>query len=248
MCSEAYYMRHRSLICDRSLLTRLAYKLTVDTISDVVEDASSVEAAIDAIKRVSPNLILLSLNLHGLGDLGLLDTFLEHTSNSKVLLVCETYFATKHYHKLTRSGIAGICLEESGFDAIPSAFTAIASGKTFCDPILFKFVQQRITSDTYGLSAREIDILIRLDLRNIDISDELSIKLPKLENQIGKVLAKLQVETRSEASQKARDLGLHLLPVFPSDMSGGGISKTTPAELRATKVISAWCGTSHNNE
>lgn len=233
-------MKLRSLLCDRSLLLRLAYKLMIDSFVDVIEDASSGEATLDAIKRLSPDLILLDLNLHGLNGLELLASISKNAPNAKILTVCETYFSTKHYHKLIRQNVSGICLKESNFDLISEALTAILNGSTFCDQDLCALVSQQNKSDI-DLSPLEIDILIRLDLRNIDISEELALDLRKIEKLIGKLLSKLQVDTRIAASQKASELGFRLLPVFSRESeSKEEIQEVTLAERKAIKMIAAW--------
>jgi hypothetical protein len=70
-----------------------------------------------------------------------------------------------------------------------------------------------------------MDVLIRLDLRNKDIADELGIPLKKVEKQIYSIFEKLNVETRMQAAQEAVNLGFTLLPVMSPRKGVTGITE-----------------------
>jgi DNA-binding CsgD family transcriptional regulator len=89
-----------------------------------------------------------------------------------------------------------------------------------------------------NLTDREIEVLIRLDLRNKEIAEELDMKLRTVEKHIECILAKLKVPTRTAAALKAVQLGYVLLPKMPGrDPVTGVTHEQTVAELQAELAI-----------
>jgi Response regulator containing a CheY-like receiver domain and an HTH DNA-binding domain len=89
-----------------------------------------------------------------------------------------------------------------------------------------------------NLTDREIEVLIRLDLRNKEIAEELDMKLRTVEKHIECILAKLKVPTRTAAALKAVQLGYVLLPKMPGRDPVTGVShEQTVAELQAELAI-----------
>jgi DNA-binding CsgD family transcriptional regulator len=123
------------------------------------------------------------------------------------------------------------------FEAIEQVTRALP----YCDPKITQLVKQAPTNTSMpncNLTDREIEVLIRLDLRNKEISEELDMKLRTVEKHIECILAKLKVPTRTAAALKAVQLGYVLLPKMPGrDPVTGVTHEQTVAELQAELAI-----------
>lgn len=108
------------------------------------------------------------------------------------------------------------------------------------DPKITQLVKQQpsASAPNSNLTDREIEVLIRLDLRNKEIAEELDMKLRTVEKHIECILAKLKVPTRTAAALKAVQHGYVLLPKVPGRDPVTGVShEQTVAELQAELAI-----------
>jgi DNA-binding CsgD family transcriptional regulator len=157
-----------------------------------------------------------------------------------VLVLTDSYHATKYHNQLVRAGARGFCLKSSGPRTLFEAIDQVSHGNPYCDPKIIQLVKQTPAAATPAitLTEREIDVLIRLDLRNKEISEELDMKLRTVEKHIESILAKLKVPTRTAAALKAVQQGYVLLPKMPErDPITGVTHEHTMTELNAELAI-----------
>ncbi len=134
----------------------------------------------------------------------------------------------------------GFCLKSSGPRTLFEAIEQVTRGLPYCDPKITQLVKQQPSNNmpNCNLTDREIEVLIRLDLRNKEIAEELEMKLRTVEKHIECILAKLKVPTRTAAALKAVQLGYVLLPKMPGRDPVTGVShEQTVAELQAELAI-----------
>jgi DNA-binding CsgD family transcriptional regulator len=140
-----------------------------------------------------------------------------------------------------RAGARGFCLKSSGPRTLFEAIEQTTRGLPYCDPKITQLVKQQPTTTSQpnsNLTDREVEVLIRLDLRNKEIAEELDMKLRTVEKHIECILAKLKVPTRTAAALKAVQLGYVLLPKMPGRDPVTGLShEQTVAELQAELAI-----------
>jgi len=118
---------------------------------------------------------------------------------------------------MIRAGVQLFCLYGSGAAVLHDAIRKFERGFPYCDPRIFELIKQNPVSTlpSTNLSEREIEVLIRLDMRNQEIAEELNMKSRTVEKHIECILAKLKVPTRTSAALKALQLGYTLLPKMP---------------------------------
>jgi len=134
----------------------------------------------------------------------------------KSLVATDSYHATKYFHQLCRAGAGGIYRKSTGKKALRDSIRELMNGGRPLDPAIAELIEQTPkVADLSDLSKREIETLVRLDLRNKEIAEELDIELRTVEKSVESILSKLKVPTRTGAALKARQMGYTLLPKMP---------------------------------
>lgn len=232
--------RPRTVLCERHELIRFGLKRVVSEVVEVVAEAADGMAATEMIRRLRPDFIILDVDLDVLNGVEVCRRVSQELPNSNVLVLTDSYHATKYHNQLIRAGARGFCLKSSGPRTLFEAIEQVTRSLPYCDPKITQLVKQSPTTSmpNCNLTDREIEVLIRLDLRNKEISEELDMKLRTVEKHIECILAKLKVPTRTAAALKAVQLGYVLLPKMPGrDPVTGVTHEQTVAELQAELAI-----------
>jgi NarL family two-component system response regulator YdfI len=221
-------------------LIRFGLKRVVSEVVEIVGEAADGMAAHELIRRLHPDFVILDVDLDILNGVEVTRRINQELPNANVLVLTDSYHATKYHNQLMRAGARGFCLKSSGPRTLFEAIEQVTRSLPYCDPKITQLVKQTpsATMPNCNLTDREIEVLIRLDLRNKEISEELDMKLRTVEKHIECILAKLKVPTRTAAALKAVQLGYVLLPKIPGRDPVTGIShEQTVAELQAELSI-----------
>ncbi|MFN8654743.1 MAG: response regulator transcription factor [Candidatus Obscuribacterales bacterium] len=232
--------RPKTVICERHELIRFGLKRVVSEVLEIVGEASDGMAATEVIRRLQPHFVILDVDLDILNGVEVARRVSQEFPNSNILCLTDSYHATKYHNQLIRSGVRGFCLKSSGPRTLFEAIEQVTRGLPYCDPKITQLVKQTPSNamPNTNLTDREIEVLIRLDLRNKEIAEELDMKLRTVEKHIECILAKLKVPTRTAAALKAVQLGYVLLPKMPGrDPVTGVTYEQTVAELQAELAI-----------
>ncbi len=233
--------RPRTVVCERHELIRFGLKRVVSEVVDIVGEANDGMVATEIIRRLRPDFVMLDVDLDILNGVEVCRRVVQELPNSNVLVLTDSYHATKYHNQLMRAGARGFCLKSSGPRTLFEAIEQTTRGLPYCDPKITQLVKQQPTTTSQpnsNLTDREVEVLIRLDLRNKEIAEELDMKLRTVEKHIECILAKLKVPTRTAAALKAVQLGYVLLPKMPGRDPVTGLShEQTVAELQAELAI-----------
>lgn len=133
---------------------------------------------------------------------------------SSLMTITDVYHTTKYFHTLSRAGVKAIVGRTSASMELAAAISKINAGESYLDPEFAPLIQQKQSSElaAYKLSDRDFEVLIRLDMRNKEIAEELDVKLRTVELCLESILHKLQAPTRTTAALMAVRMGCVLLP------------------------------------
>jgi len=185
---------------------------------ELVGQAASGEEAIELVRAHQPDIVLMDLQMPGLG--GIEATRAIAAANAAVGVIMLTMFEDdESVFAAIRAGARGYVLKDADRGSLLRAIRAVASGEVLLGQAVAQQVLQhfgtapatappRPTLDE--LTPRELDVLqlIGQGVRNREIAQRLVISEKTLGNHISSIFSKLQVTDRTQAALRAREAGL----------------------------------------
>jgi len=199
----------RLLVCDDHAVVRaglLALLASAPGV-EVVGEASSGEEAIVLTERLQPDLVLMDLQL-GEGIDGVEATRrIVAAPGSAHVLVLTTYDTDADITRAIGAGATGYLLKAERPEELFAAIQAAASGRPALSPPIASRVMAQMRAPAPQLTDREQDILFQLGqgLGNREIARALFISEATVKTHLGRIYAKLGVDTRSGAVAIAKE-------------------------------------------
>ncbi len=212
----------RILIAEERGLFRSALRVALDNEDGlrVVGEAADAADALDASKRLEPHLVVLADTLAGAGSLTQTCAALQQLDPPPTVLVLTASDDEQLLLSVLDAGAIGYVTRGSRLTDLVHTVHAALRGEA-CVPrrmlggLLKELIQRRRTSEAGDdrlarLSARERQVLAELaqGLDGDAIARQLFISPQTVRTHIQNVLAKLEVHSRLEAANIARELGL----------------------------------------
>jgi DNA-binding NarL/FixJ family response regulator/signal transduction histidine kinase len=170
--------------------------------------APNAETALELIARSAPDILLLDLQMPGLGGLGCLERL--SVSRSQIRTIVLTTFAQDEMvFQAIRLGARGYLLKDASIDELIDAIRTVAGGGTLLAPAAAEQLAQRIYHPE-SLTPREREVLGLLadGLRNKEIASQLGTSEKTVQFHIANLFSKLGVSSRTEATRVALERGL----------------------------------------
>ncbi len=215
--------RIRLLLVDDQAMFREGLRLLLGQQADfeIVGEAGDGLAALEAVRRIAPDVVLMDLRMPNLGGAEATRRIKAEAPAVKVI-VLTTFEEDEEVFSALRAGAAGFLLKDSPSEKLCEAIRFAARGETWLQPsVAAKLVAEfgrlapRPAPSAGGslpepLSAREREVLRCLadGMSNKEIGRRLSISEGTVKNHMSQVLGKLQVLDRTQAALRARELGL----------------------------------------
>jgi DNA-binding NarL/FixJ family response regulator len=184
---------------------------------DVVGEAGSWREAVDAARRLQPDVVLVDLHMPGGSGVEAIRE-LGRTCPSARCLVLTMDEDDESMFRAMREGAAGYLLKGARGDELERGVRAAAAGEMVFAPALAPRIRQlfsvqqplRGSSAFPMLSERELAVLDRLAAGedNAAIGRALGLATKTVRNQVSLLLTKIGVTDRAAAVAVARDAGL----------------------------------------
>jgi DNA-binding NarL/FixJ family response regulator len=182
--------------------------------TELVAEATTGDEAVDAARTLTPDVVLMDLNMPGRGGIEATRDIVTHDAEIAVLVLTmveddDSVFAAM------RAGARGYVLK--GADGIETmrAVRAVASGDAIFSPDIARRMRRYFgatgaTQPFPELTEREREILalVAQGLTNTAVADRLHLSHKTVRNYVSSIFAKLGVSHRGEAVARARDAGL----------------------------------------
>lgn len=215
----------RVLVVDDHPAFRMGLAGMLSTVGDIelVGDASDGHEAIERIRELRPDVVLMDLHMPGLGGI---EATKEVTSDAEAPAVVVLTMIEDDDALLAamRAGASGYLLKGADKDDVVRAVQAAAAGEIIFGHGVANGIRQLLSSPRPAapnrsfpeLSEREVDVLdlIARGMRNADIAAELYVSEKTVRNHVSNIFSKLGVD-RNEAIVRARDAGLGGRPPNP---------------------------------
>jgi DNA-binding NarL/FixJ family response regulator len=203
----------RIVIADDHSLVRNGLRRILETEPDfkVVGEASDGDEALECIRKLSPNVLLLDLAMPRTDGLQVLRQLrlMQHEVNVVILTAA---IDRNQINEAVRLGAHGVVMKTSAIDVLIKSIRVVMDGQYWLDrSTLAEIVRTPTPSDTkFGLTDRELQLvaLISAGGSNKEIAETLGITEATVKRHLANVFDKTGVSTRLELAVFAMNHGL----------------------------------------
>jgi DNA-binding NarL/FixJ family response regulator len=195
----------RILLVDDHAIVRegIATMLEFDAGMKVVGSAASGEEAVQAVGRLTPDVVVMDLLLPGLNGIDA-TALITAQSPGTVVIVLSSSKTPGHVQRALRAGARGYVLKSADSVDLIHAIKTVSAGGRYISPAIAQLTGMNNLLDQQDnpidlLSARERDVLRRVvaGYTSADIGRQLSLSRKTIETYRGRVMVKLGVKDRA---------------------------------------------------
>jgi DNA-binding NarL/FixJ family response regulator len=209
----------RVLIVDDQEVVREGLRAILSTVPglDIVGLAANGAEAVEEVATLLPDVVLMDLNMPIMNGIEAIRA-LQATHPDVRILVLTTYDAEDWVLDAIRAGANGYMLKDAPRERLIEAIKGTAAGESHVDPGVAADLLARVAASERSapsavaarLSDRELDVLRLLGhgMTNSAIAEQLFLSEGTVRNYVSSILAKLQVEDRTQAAVLAVRHGL----------------------------------------
>jgi len=204
----------RVVIVDDHELFRSGVRSELRADLEIVGGAGTVGEAIDAIRSLRPDVILLDVHMPGGGGVAVIEAVRSELPEARFLALSVSD-AAEDVIGVIRAGARGYVTKSISPDDLQAAVRRVHDGDAVFSPRLAGFVLDAFASATSApvdpeldqLSPREREVLryIARGYTYREVGGELGISVKTVETHVSAVLRKLQLSSRYELSRWAAD-------------------------------------------
>jgi DNA-binding NarL/FixJ family response regulator len=211
--------RIRLFIADDHALFREGLRALISATVDItcVGEAATGEEALGQIEALLPDVVLMDINMPGINGIEAARRILRIHPDAGIIMVTMLEDDASLFAAM-RAGARGYVLKGANHQELLQAIRAVAQGQVLFGPAIaarithfFARVQPAGTEQLLPeLSEREREILelMTRHYTNPEIAQQLGIGEKTIRNHVSNIFNKLQVSTRAQAIDKARQAGL----------------------------------------
>jgi DNA-binding NarL/FixJ family response regulator len=187
--------------------TGLTSMLSAQPGMEVLGAASGGDEALQMIRQLRPNIILLDLRMPGMDGIAVLNA-LKRLDNPPRVLVLTSFEKEEDIYRAIRAGAHGYLLKDATKPEMISAVTAIMDGKRYIPRhIAARLADRMMRSDLTGRELQILELLAQ-GSTNKEIATALEISDNTVRNHVNNIMDKLQVSDRTLAVVTAMRSGV----------------------------------------
>jgi DNA-binding NarL/FixJ family response regulator len=208
MQKPAILARIRILLVDDHMVIRMGLMTAASDAADmeVVADVDNGQDAVEAFRRLKPDVVVLDLRMHGMSGLDTLRALREEFKGVRVL-VFSNYAKGEEIYQAMKAGAAGFVLKEMPLDRLLEAIRVVHRGEQYMPPEVAVRVGERMLAQ---LSPRELEVLQLLGrgFSNKEIGAHLGVVEGTVKIHVANIFGKLGVSDRTQALIEAIKRGI----------------------------------------
>jgi DNA-binding NarL/FixJ family response regulator len=207
----------RLLLCEDDLRYRRVLRKVLQAPEDleVVAETALGEEVCELSWQLRPHVLLLDLELPGVGGLDVI-TKLGETRLTTEILVLTSFADQERVFEAMRRGAAGYLVKGVSPARLEQGIREVSGGGTVIEPVLAKRFWRYFAAargrggEDYGLTdaEREVLVLVGRGLSNPEAAQVLGASRRSVKAQLERIYRKLGVTSRVEATVKALQNGL----------------------------------------
>lgn len=202
-------MSVKVMLVDDHVLVREGIKhlLEFDGSIEVVEEASDGVECLEKLKGVSPDILLLDINMPVMNGLDVLIDLKKKKNPIKILMLT-VHDEVEYLVRAVDIGTDGYILKDSGSSELKRAISIILNGESYIQPSLLPALNSRLINRDIdkdkleSLTKRELEILTQVagGMFNKEIAINLNISERTVKNHISNIFKKIDVSDRTQAA------------------------------------------------
>ncbi|MFG2058801.1 response regulator [Micromonospora sp. NPDC048930] len=220
----------RVLIADDQELIRTGFRLILVARGiDVVGEAADGVEAVEAERRLRPDVVLMDIRMPVMDGLEATRRILDHSPRCRVLMLT-TFDLDRYVYAALALGASGFLLKDVTADHLAAAVRLVDTGDALLAPSITRRLVQRfagagqsagneptraIHRDLAALTPRELEVLtlVGRGLSNTELAQALTLSEATVKTHVARIFAKLALRDRAQAVVLAYETGL----VTPGD-------------------------------
>lgn len=216
----------RVLLVDDHVVVRKGLRALLDREAaiEIVGEAENGEEAVRAAERLRPDVILMDLEMPGVGGTDATRRITESRPDARIV-VLTSHASEEDVFPALKAGALGYLLKHSAPEEVLQAIRQAYRGETVLHPAVARLVLQELhrpaaakpAETTDVLSERELEVLrlIARGMSNQEIADTLVVGEATVRSHVSTILRKLQLASRTQAALYALRAGLAPLEDVP---------------------------------
>jgi DNA-binding NarL/FixJ family response regulator len=211
----------RVLLVDDDDLMRAGLKavLSSDARVEVVGEAGSGRAAVERVRTLHPDLVLMDVRMPDLDGIAATREVIAASPEVKVVILT-TFEQDDYIFGALNAGASGFLLKRSGPEELLAAIQTVAAGDSLLSPSVTRTVIDRMARqptpeigpsrllDALTPREREVLVLLARGLSNSEVAAELVIEESTVKTHVKRILMKLRLRDRIQAVVFAYESGL----------------------------------------
>jgi two-component system invasion response regulator UvrY len=200
------------LVDDHEIVRSGLRNLLTSALSARIVEAATGRDALSRLRRDRPDLVLLDLNLPGIGGLELLRRMLLEDKTARIL-VLSMHAEPLYARRALELGASGYLSKNTSAEELLMAVRRVADGGRYIENEIAQALALRDVSpgrDLSGLTERDLEImrLLAEGMSLAEIADALGIGYKTVANGCSQIKAKLGVTRTNELVRLAMTLGV----------------------------------------
>jgi DNA-binding NarL/FixJ family response regulator len=217
-------MTVRVLIADDQALVRAGFRMILDAEDDleVVGEASDGLAAVDAARRLKPDVVLMDIRMPELDGIEATRRVLaaDDSDGGPKVLMLTTFDLNEYVYDALRAGASGFLLKDVPPEQLADGIRVVAGGDALLAPSITRRLIQEFAQagppsgppppGLDELTARELEVfkLVARGLSNAEIAAELIVSETTVKTHVARMLMKLGLRDRVQAVVLAYEAGI----------------------------------------
>lgn len=205
----------RLLLVDDHGIVREGLRALLDDDEEfvIVGEASNGDEACAAVRRLSPDIVLMDLKMPGMAASDAIRVIRASSPQVKVVALT-SYAEDGQVREIVAAGAQGYVLKDVTKADFITALKSVASGQTWLHPLaqrsLIEQLRNREVDPLALLTQRERSVLdlIARGMSNRQIGDRLHLTEGTVKGYVSTILAKLKLDDRTQAALFAVERGL----------------------------------------
>jgi DNA-binding NarL/FixJ family response regulator len=207
----------RVVIADDQALVRTGFRMILTARDiEVVGEAGDGAEAVDAVRRLHPDVVLMDIRMPTMDGLEATRRILATPTECRVLILT-TFDLDRYVYAALAAGASGFLLKDVTPEHLAAAVRLVTTGDALLAPSItrrlverFATPQRTLHRDLSSLTPRELEVLTLMGqgLSNAEIAVGLTLSEATVKTHAARIFAKLSLRDRSQAVVLAYETGL----------------------------------------